>query len=567
MFLARRATARHGRCNSAGPTFRRRRVAPVQLLAFPLAPRAAAFFRVLRFGVHNRRLSMAISITPDLVHAPAPREPTLAAKTVKPPHAAWKAIVPVAVTLVLALLPAPGGLAQHAWYFFAIFAGVIVALMLEPLPGAAIGVLGVTLATILAPWVLYGPAELAKPGFNPANSALGWALSGFANSTVWLIFAAFMFALGYDRTGLGRRISLALVKAMGKRTLSLGYAVTFADLLLAPFTPSNTARSGGTIFPVIKNLPPLYQSMPNEPSARRIGGYLMWTALAATCVTSSMFVTALAPNLLALEFARKTASVDISWVQWFVAFAPVGIGLLLVTPLLVYWIYPPEVKASGEVPAWAAKELHSLGAVSRRELVLAGLVVLALALWIFGDKWINATTVALLVVTLMLVTRVVSWEDMLGNRQAWNTLVWFATLVALADGLNRVGFVKWFAESIAAHMGGVSPTMALVVLVAVFFFTHYLFASITAHATALLPVMLAVGTTIPGMDVPLLATMLVLTLGIMGILTPYATGPSPIYYGSGYITSRDYWRLGLVFGVIYIGALVVVGVPWLALIR
>ena len=168
---------------------------------------------------------MAISITPDLVPAPAPQQPPRAATATKPPHVAWKAIAPVAVTLAIALLPPPGGLAPHAWYFFAIFAGVIVALMLEPLPGAAVGVLGVTLVTVLAPYVLYGPAELAKPGFNAANSALGWALSGFANGTVWLIFAAFMFALGYDRTGLGKRISLVLVRAMGRRTLTLVLAV------------------------------------------------------------------------------------------------------------------------------------------------------------------------------------------------------------------------------------------------------------------------------------------------------------------------------------------------------
>jgi L-tartrate/succinate antiporter len=187
-----------------------------------------------------------------------------------------------------------------------------------------------------------------------------------------------------------------------------------------------------------------------------------------------------------------------------------------------------------------------------------------LALWIFGDKWINATTVTLVVIAMMLVTGVVTWDDMLGNRRAWDTLVWFATLVALADGLHRIGFVKSFAESVAAHMGGVSPAVALVALVAVFFFTHYLFASITAHATALLPVMLAVGAGIPAMNVPLLATMLVLTLGIMGILTPYLTGPSPIYYGSGYVRSRNYWRLGPIFGAIFIAALIVVGVPWFA---
>jgi L-tartrate/succinate antiporter len=102
--------------------------------------------------------------------------------------------------------------------------------------------------------------------------------------------------------------------------------------------------------------------------------------------------------------------------------------------------------------------------------------------------------------------------------------------------------------------------------VAVFFFTHYLFASITAHVTAMLPVMLAVGMGIPGLDIRTFSLLLILTLGIMGILTPYATGPSPVYYGSGYIPTRDYWRLGAIFGVIFFVALLVIGVPWLAML-
>lgn len=478
----------------------------------------------------------------------------------------WKALVPIAVAIILAALPPPEGLAQHAWYFFAIFAGVIVALMLEPLPGAAIGLIGVSLVTILSPWVLFGAADLAKPGFKPANAGLSWALSGFSNTTVWLIFAAFMFALGYEKTGLGRRIALALVKVMGGRTLTLGYAIAISDLLLAPFTPSNTARSGGTVYPVIRNLPALYDSKPNDPSSRRIGGYLMWTAIAATCVTSSMFITALAPNLLAIELINKTAKVSFTWTEWFVAFAPVGLLLLLAVPLLTYVLYPPEVKKGDEVPKWASKELKSMGGWTRREIELSALVVLALGLWIFGGDIINATTVAIAVIAMMVIGRVVTWDDILSNKPAWNTLIWFGTLVALADGLARVGFVKWFAESIGAQMSGVSPTMAMLGLVAVFFFTHYLFASITAHVTAMLPVVLAVGLGIPDMPMKTFAMLLALTLGLMGILTPYATGPSPVYYGSGYIPTKDYWRLGAIFGIVFFAALLLLGVPWLAMI-
>jgi L-tartrate/succinate antiporter len=479
----------------------------------------------------------------------------------------WKALAPLVVAAVIALIPPPDGLAQHAWYFFAIFAGVIVGLVLEPLPGAAIGLIGIVLVTVLAPFVLFGPAELAKAGFKPANAALTWALSGFSNTTVWLIFAAFMFALGYEKTGLGRRISLALVKSMGRRTLTLGYAVAFADLLIAPFTPSNTARSAGTVYPVIRNLPALYDSKPNDPSSRRIGGYLMWTAIAVTCVTSSMFITALAPNLLAVEMISKTAKVTFSWTEWFMAFAPVGILLLLAIPLLTYFLYPPEVKSGDEVPNWAAAELKKMGGLTGREIELGMLVVLALALWIFGGDFINATTVAIAVIALMVIGRVVSWDEILANKPAWNTLVWFATLVALADGLARVGFVKWFAETVGGQMTGVSPTVAMLLLVAVFFFTHYLFASITAHVTAMLPVMLAVGMGVPDMPMQTFAMLLAMTLGIMGILTPYATGPSPVYYGSGYIPSKDYWRLGAIFGVIFFAALLLIGLPWIAMIR
>jgi L-tartrate/succinate antiporter len=474
----------------------------------------------------------------------------------------WRAIAPIAVAVLLALIPAPEGLPQHAWYYFAIFAGVIVALMSEPLPGGAIGLIGVVTVAVLAPFVLYGPDELARPGFNPADAALAWALSGFANATVWLIFAAFMFALAYDKTGLGKRIALTLVRLMGRNTLQLGYAIVAADIVLAPVTASSTARSAGTIYPIIRNVPFLYGSKPNDASARKIGSYVMWVGLSASAITSSLFLTALAPNLLALEIVRRTVNVDFDWLSWFLAMAPAGILLLLMLPLLTYWIYPPGIKRSEEVRQWADKELTQMGAMSTREMIVAVLVTMALVLWISGGRYVNATTVALLVIALMLLTRVFTWDDMLKYPAAWNTLAWFATLVTLADGLNRVGFVTWFAETIAGQLAGISPVVAMVVLIAVFFFAHYLFASVTAHTTAMLPVMLAVGATIPAMPMREYALLLCLTLGLMSVLSPYASGVNSVYYGSGYLPTRDFWRLGGIFGLIFITVFLAVSVPW-----
>lgn len=473
-----------------------------------------------------------------------------------------KGMFTVLLPLVLLCTPAPAGLAAHSWRYFAVFAGVIAGLILETLPGATVGLIGVTLVAVLARFLLFSPEQLAVPGFSAENAGLSWALAGFADHTVWLIFAAFMFALGYEKTGLGKRIALLLVRSMGKRTLTLGYAIVCADVFLAPFTPSSTARSGGTIYPIIANLPPLYDSMPGDSTRRRLGAYVMWIGIASVSVTSSLFLTGLAPNLLAIQLIRKVGGIQLFWVQWFFSFAPVGLLLLSLLPLLTYWLYPPEIKEGKAVCYWADAELKQLGGISKKELILAVLVFMTLALWIVAVRWIDATTVALAAVCLMLVTGVLSEGDIMANKGAWRTFVWFATLIDMADGLNRVGFVKWSAETIAKHLGGFSPLVAMTGLLVAFFLAHYLFASITAHTTALLPVMVAVGAGIPGIPAPQFAMLLCLELGIMGVLTPFGCGSSPIYYGSGYISSAEFWKLGTIFGVIFLLVFLAIDIPW-----
>ena len=279
---------------------------------------------------------------------------------------------------------------------------------------------------------------------------------------------------------------------MGRSTLGLGYAVTLADLAIAPFTPSNTGRSAGVIFPIVRGIPALYGSSPG-PTARRLGAYLMWTAFAATAVTSSMFLTALAPNLLAIGLMRKEMALDITWSQWLLGFLPVGGLLIAALPLLVYVVYPPEIRSSPDVPAWAAAELVRMGKFSAQEALMGLLILLAFVLWVFGGTWIHATTAILAVVALMVLLRVVDWDDVVGNRAAWDTVVYFATLMALADGLNRVGVVTWAAEGVSRQLTGVPPLVALIVLVSFFFVVHYAFASLTAHTVVVFPALIAAG--------------------------------------------------------------------------
>jgi L-tartrate/succinate antiporter len=510
-------------------------------------------------------MAIEVNTTPHAVSSGAPAKaatPTVA----KSPSQMWKAIAPVAVTVVLALVPVPTGLPQHAWYFFSIFVGVIVGLVLEPLPGAAIALSGLTLVAMFPRFVLFSPEQLSQPGFRAPSAALNWALSGYSNPTVWLIFGAFILALGYERTGLGERIALILVKRMGKSTLLLGYGVTLADAILAPFIPSPTARSGGIIYPIVSDLAQVYESKPNDPSARRVGSYLMWVAIATTCVTSSLFLTAASFNLLAVGLVEKLTQTDVHWMDWFRTSATAIIPLLILIPLLSYWLYPPEVKHSTEVSKWAAQKLEKVGRLSRRELILAAIVVLSLVLWVGGSAFVSATTVAFIAISLMLITGVVTWNDITEDKRAWTTFAWLGALIALCDGLNRVGFVKWFADGIAPHMAGLSPHVAMIILLAIFFVAHYLFASVDAYTTALLPVILLTGAAIPGIPLKEFALLLCMELGIMGIITPFADAASPIYANSGYLPPKDYWRLGTIFGALFLIFFLAVGVPWASLL-
>ena len=473
----------------------------------------------------------------------------------------WRFMAPFLVGLVIYLIPVPQGLNANQWHYFAIFLAVIAGLVLESMPVGAVGLIGLTIAA------LSGTVE------SNSGNALRWMLSGFSESTVWLIVGAFVFAIGYRKSGLGRRIALLLVRSLGRHTLGLGYAVALADLAIAPATPSNTARSGGTIFPIISNIPHLYGSEPG-PTARKIGTYVMWTAFATTAVTSSMFLTALAPNAIALGIAKKTVGVDLIWSQWFFGFAPLGILLIVLVPLVAYVLCRPEVKVSPEIPIWADTQLQAMGTMSRNEWIMLALVLLAMMLWIFGSNpnisvpglgtnFINATMVVFVVVSLLLLSGVVEFADIVAEKNVWEVFFYFTSLLTLSSGLNEIGFIKWATESFAKPLIGTSPTVAMVLLVTLFFWIHYFFSSITAHAAALLPVVLSVGMGIPGINVSVLTLLCVYSLGLMGVISPYATGPAPIYFGSGYIEKREFWKLGLIFGAIYFVGLIAILLPWL----
>ncbi|HIV48544.1 DASS family sodium-coupled anion symporter [uncultured Helicobacter sp.] len=474
-----------------------------------------------------------------------------------------KILAPIVFGLLVFILPIPQGLSENTWIYVSIFAGLILGLILEPIPPAFIGVVAITLCVLFK----VGPKDSGNPEtIIKASDAISWGLSGFSNSVVWLIFIAFTIGVGFSKTGLGERIALYLVSKLGKSTLGLSYAIAITDLILAPFIPSNAARSGGSVYPVVANIAHMFDSYPDK-NPRKIGAFLMWVGVSSCCVSSSIFLTGQAPNPLALSLMGKNGVAVVDWLGWFLCFLPVGIILFAITPILAYIIFPPEIKGSNEVKIWASEKYKALGKMNISQKLMIGIALVGLTLWVGASFFkIDATTTAFVVVILMISTRVITWEDFLSNKPAWNTLVWFSTLVTMAGGLKNIGFLDFLANSFEPVLKEFNPFLAVIALMLFFSWMRYFFASGTAYVTAILLIFVSLANSIPDTNVAQTMLLLVLPMGFMGIITPYGTGCSPLWFGSHYIKGSTFFLLGGIFAFVYMVIYMLVGLPWLSFI-
>ncbi|WP_417904446.1 DASS family sodium-coupled anion symporter [Campylobacter sp. LH-2024] len=298
-----------------------------------------------------------------------------------------------------------------------------------------------------------------------------------------------------------------------------------------------------------------------------MGAYLVWMGLASSCLTSSIFLTGQAPNPLALSLISKNGVMVVDWLSWFLAFLPVGLILFVITPILGYFIYPPEVKGSKEIAIWANEKYQALGKMPTSQIFMLIIALIGLVLWVgSGFFKINATTTALIMIILMIACKIITWQDFLGNKPAWNTLVWFATLVTMAGGLKNVGFLDYLANSLGHKLSGFEPFIATVLLLMLFSWLRYFFASGTAYVTAIIAVFVSLASSIKGANPAEVMLILTLPMGFMGIITPYGTGSSPLWFGSNYIKGPQFFLLGGIFALIYMVIYFLVGIPWIKFI-
>lgn len=464
--------------------------------------------------------------------------------------------VPLALSLTVGLIlwfvPVPTGLEPNAWHLLAVFVATIIGIIGKAAPMGTLSILAMALC---------GGLQILAPG-DPGQSIEN-ALSGFGNNTIWLIVSAFFVARSVVNCGLGERLAHQFVRIFGGSTLGLAYGLGLTDLALSPFIPSNTARAGGIIYPVTKAIAESSGSHTEDPSThRRIGSYLALTGYNMNLAVSVVFFTGAAPNAMAAKLAQSQG-VHVTWGGWLAAaVVPAMIGVLLI-PLVIYWLYPPEMKRTPDAPLRARERLRELGPVTRQEWITLGVFVMMIALWIFGASFINATAVAFVGLAILLLLGPLTWSDMKTEKAAWDTLVWFAALVMMGTYLNELGFVGWFGNHVGSWMSGlgISETMAFLLLAAVYALSHYMFASGTAHAASMFAVFLGVGLALNLPAVPLVVFLGAIPT-IFGCLTHYGNGPAPIYYGSGYVELGTWWKVGLVLGLMHMLVWSVAGVAW-----
>ncbi|RMC48867.1 DASS family sodium-coupled anion symporter [Lactobacillus sp. ESL0228] len=456
----------------------------------------------------------------------------------------------------------PAGLSAQAWEMFAVFVATIVGCITKPLP---IG--GTTLIGLIVT-VLVGLAPI-KDEVNPKTGVVNAGiLSAFSNSAAWLIAMAFIMAYGISKTGLGNRIAYWMIRKFGKRSIGISYAITALELILGALIPSNSARTGGVVWPVTESISKDYDSLPNDPSRKKIGAYLSFIAFHANILSTALFITGAAPNMVASQMAAQKGY-NMTWIGWFTAAIVPVLVATIVIPIVIYKIFPPEIKETPNAEKWADDRLKKMGPVTKPEKIMSAVFLLAIVLWvlsgIFDIPQLDSTFIAFLAVGLLLLTGVLTMNDALKQTGAWNILIWLSILVYMASKLISFGFIDWFSKTIQGGLHGVSWGIVLAILVILMFYTHYFFASGTAHMTALYLPFLSVAVA-TGAPIGLAAMLLAFTGAFNASTTHYANGPASILATTGYIKQGEWWKYNFILGLIYLLIFGVIGTLWMKVI-
>lgn len=460
----------------------------------------------------------------------------------------WRpALLVLAIFLVLWFAPCPEGLDPTGWKVLAVFLATIAGLLTKPMPMGAIVLLAITF--------------LAAAKVLPTRDVLG----GFGNGTAWLIAMALLISRAFIKTGFGNRISYMFIKRLGHTTLGLAYAISFSGYVMGPAAPSNTARTGGILMPLILAISKIYGSEPNSPSRRRMGSYLLFVTIQTSFVVCAAFLTAMGGNPLAVGLAAA-AGVQLTWTTWAWGALLPSIVCMLGFPLIFYYIYPPEIKHSPEAREMAADKLKEMGSMTAPEKCMLFTFFLLLVMWVGGGVLgLNATIAAFIGVVFLLYCGVLSWNDIITESAAFDCLLWYSGVILLGSSLFKYGVIKWASGGVTALLSGVSWPVVLLFLLVVTMYGGYFIASSTAFLSATYATFLAIA--LAAGAPPLMAALaLACFASTQACLTWYSSGICAIFFATGYFEEKEWLKYGFITSVLHLTLWLGSAVIWWKLI-
>jgi DASS family divalent anion:Na+ symporter len=428
------------------------------------------------------------------------------------------------------IFPCPDGLAPEGWHLLIIFTLTIIGIIFEPAPISVVTLIG-ALSCILT-----------------KTLTLNDVLSGFGSSIMWVVVFAFFIARGLIKTGLGKRIAYFFISKIGATTIGLSYGLIITEFLLALVIPSVSARSGGVIYPITQSIIKEYGNSNSPESVKKIGMFLTQLCFQAATISCAMFVTAMSGNPLIVSIAGEMGAM-ITWSNWALGAIIPGLISLALLPLLLYFICPPSIKVSKEAPDLARKALIEMGSLSKNEIIMIITFIGLIILWVFGKYFsVEATTTAMVGVVVLLLGGVLTWNDILCEKSAWDIMIWFSIIIVISGFLSKFGVMSWLGVGLEDILADVtySKKTLLCGIIAIYFFIHYFFASITAHITVFYAIFVGLLVKLCDIEIIYAALILAYVSSLSGGLTHYGNSAAPIFFGAKYFTTIEWWRVGFI---------------------
>lgn len=450
--------------------------------------------------------------------------------------------------LVVLLLPTPQGLPLAGHRMLGILLFAIIVWMTDcisyPVSAAVI--------VALMAFLLGISPDVAKPEtLIGTTNALTMALSGFSNTALALVGGALFIAAGMMKTGLDKRIALVVLSTIGARTSRVLAGVIIVGLILSFFVPSTTARVSCMV-PIVMGIITAF----GVDKKSKFAGVMMIAVAQADSIWNIGIKTAAAQNMIAVGFIEKQLGTTITWMDWFIAAAPYAAVMSVVVFYLLLKLMPPETEEVAGGKEAIARAMEALGPMKTDEKKLMILSLILLFFWstekIVHPFDTSSTTMAALALMLLPGIGIMSWKEA-QERIAWGTLILFGVGISLGSVLLSTKAAAWMAKFVVAGFGlQAMPALGILAVLAAFLIIIHLgFASATALAAAMIPIIISIlqGIKTPGINIVGM-TMILQYVVSFGMILPVNAPQNMVSYGTETFEVKDFIKIGVPLTII-----------------